>query len=331
MELIIKPTERCNFRCTFCSSTDISSSPKNVLDPAKIFEFLQRFPETRSLIVNGGDPLMVPPSYYWRILEHIESRGLQTSLSFTSNLWIFYRNPEAWTELFRHPKVGVTTSFHYGESRRISEREVFTEDKFWGVSDLFLEKVGYRPGFISVITEENLDRAIDNVHLARRMDVECKLNYALASGAQGRPLLKARVYEVYLEIIRLGLERWEYNTKQLLAKQGRQATTCPLNRSCDESIRCLQPDGDYYSCGAFGDDREHAIDFAAEMSSEEIHRPLQAHPGISFLKQDCLTCPLFEICNGCKKTISDLKRLDLVAGHCAEMQKLLPRLQPYLS
>ena len=26
-------------------------------------------------------------------------------------------------------------------------------------------------------------------------------------------------------------------------------TTCPLSRKCDEGIRCLQPDGDYYSCG----------------------------------------------------------------------------------
>ena len=56
----------------------------------------------------------------------------------------------------------------------------------------------------------------------------------------------------------------------------------------------------------------------------------QAVLSIAYLKQECLTCPLFEICNGCKKTISDLKRLDLVAGHCSEMQKLLPELRPYL-
>src|SRR5688500_13988520 len=124
MELIIKPTEACNFKCTFCSSTHLVENKASKLDISKIEQFLDRYPETRTIIVNGGDPLMMPPEYYFQILDMIEKRNLQTTLSFTTNLWAFYKNPDIWTELFRHPLVGVSTSFNYGETRRITHDKV---------------------------------------------------------------------------------------------------------------------------------------------------------------------------------------------------------------
>ncbi len=331
MELIIKPTESCNFKCTFCSSTNLIDDKSLRLDVSKIASFLDRFPDTNTIIVNGGDPLMMPPRYYFQIINEIEKRNLTTTLSFTTNLWAFYKNPDLWTELFKHPLVGVCTSFNYGTTRRITETQVYTEDIFWKVSDLFLERIGYRPPFISVITEENLDTAINNVYLAKKMQVECKLNYALASGHLSLPLLKGKIYKVYLDIIDEGLAEWEYNSKQLQLIGKKKSVTCPLNRDCDSTIRCLQPAGDYYSCGAFGDDKLHAINFEKEvMQHGEKQLPLSNSIEISYLKEQCLTCPLFSICNGCKKTIADIKNNNLVENHCSEMQKNLPRLLQYV-
>jgi L-lysine 2,3-aminomutase len=67
MDLIIKPTEKCNFKCTFCSSTNITDDHSSLLDLKYIYRFLKRFPETNTIIVNGGDPLMVQPEYYWEL------------------------------------------------------------------------------------------------------------------------------------------------------------------------------------------------------------------------------------------------------------------------
>ena len=72
MELIIKPTERCNFKCTFCSSTSIADDITDELGLTYIYKFLKRFPNTNTIIVNGGDPLMMKPSYYEKLLKHIE-------------------------------------------------------------------------------------------------------------------------------------------------------------------------------------------------------------------------------------------------------------------
>lgn len=334
MDLIIKPTELCNFKCTFCSSTHITDDKNLILDLDYIYKFLKRFPETKTIIVNGGDPLMMDPDYYWKIISHLDEINSKATISFTSNLWPFYKNPYKWKDLFNHPRMGIGTSFQYGGGRLKGDLTEFTEEDFWKVSDAMLEHVGYRPDFIAVITEENDKDAIKNVELAKRMGVECKLNYAFSSGPikkfknitmgqEGKPYLLADIYEIYVEIWKKGLTQWEYNTKQMVKRLQGLSTTCPQNRNCDSGIRTLQPSGDYYSCGAFGDDRIYSIDFKKEMSGEKIF-PLKFQPELQSLKQSCFTCPMFDICNGCRKTIKDLKNYNLVEKHCSKMKTLAP-------
>jgi len=334
MDLIIKPTERCNFKCTFCSSTHITEDKTAELDHDYIFKFLKRYPETQTIIVNGGDPLMMSPEYYWEIIEHLDEINSSATVSFTSNLWPFYKNPGKWIDLFRHPRMGITTSFQYGGGRLKGDLSEFTEEDFWSVSDMMLELVGYRPDFIAVITEENEVDAIKNVELAKRMGVVCKLNYALSSGPpvkfknivmgqEGRPYMLSKIYEIYVDIWKKNLAPWEYNTTQMIKRLSEGNTTCPQNRNCDSGIRTLQPSGDYYSCGAFGDDNLYKIDFEKEMSGKKIF-PLKYQPELQSLKQSCFTCPMFEICNGCKKTIKDLKDYNMVEDHCFRMKKIAP-------
>jgi radical SAM protein with 4Fe4S-binding SPASM domain len=332
MDLIIKPTEKCNFKCTFCSSTHITEDKTLELDLQYIFDFLKRYPETNTIIVNGGDPLMMDPDYYWKIIEHLDLIGSKASISFTSNLWPFLKNPNKWKDLFKHPRMGITTSFQYGGGRLKGDLTEFTEEDFWKVSDAMLEHIGYRPDFISVITEENEKDAIKNVELAKRMGVECKLNYAFSSGPpvkfknitighQGKPYLLADIYEIYVDIWKRGLAPWEFNTKQMMKRLNGNATCCPQNRECDGGIRVLQPAGDYYSCGAFGDDMEFPISFQREMAGEFI-RPLKNIFELQTMTDDCYGCPMFEICNGCKKTIKDHKGHGLAETHCRKMKTL---------
>jgi len=332
MDLIIKPTEKCNFKCTFCSSTKITDDKTAELDHQYIYDFLTRFPDTRTIIVNGGDPLMMPVDYYWEIINWLDEHDYDTTISFTSNLYPFYKNPQKWKELFKNERMGITTSFQYGGGRLKGDLTEFTEEDFWKVSDAMLEHVGYRPDFISVITDENQHDAIKNVELAKKMGVECKLNYAMSSGPpvmfkgirmgqEGSPYLLANMYEIYVEIWKRGLAPWEFNTKQMMKRLSGGSTCCPQNRECDAGIRTLQPSGDYYSCGAFGDDRLYPIDFKAEMSGAII-RPLKHEFELQTMTNDCYGCPMFDICNGCRKTIKDHKDYGLTETHCRKMKTL---------
>ena len=336
MDLIIKPTERCNFKCTFCSSTNITDDKSKELDLDYIFRFIDRYPETNTIIVNGGDPLMMSPEYYWKIIEYLDKVNCPSSISFTTNLWPFYKNPKKWKELFNHPRMGITTSFQYGGGRLKGDLSEFTEEDFWKCSDAMLEHCGYRPDFITVITDENDKDAIKNVELAKKMGVVCKLNYALSSGPpvkfkniimgqEGKPYMLSKIYEIYIKIWEMNLWPWEYNTKQMMKRLSGGSTTCPQNRDCDSGIRNLQPSGDYYSCGAFGDDRLYPINFEKEMGGEKIF-PLKNAFELQSLKQSCYSCPMFKICNGCKKTIKDLKDYNMVEEHCFRMKQIAPKI-----
>ena len=322
MDLIVKPTELCNFKCSFCSSSKITFEDNTAtLDLNKIFKFLKRFPDTQTIIVNGGDPLMMKPNYYWKIIEFLDKHDLPATISLTTNLYPFLMKPMKWKELFNHPRVGVATSFQYGGGRLKGDYSEFTEEDFWKCSDAMLEHVGYRPSFIAVIVEENEDTHIKTVELAKKMDVVCKVNYAMASGSQSAPYQLSKIYERYVEIWKAGLSNWEHNTQQMMVRLRGESTICPQTRTCDSGIRTLQPEGDYYSCGAFGDDLDKAIDFDYEMSGG-FSTPLATDLSLMSLKNACYTCPMFEICNGCKKTIKDLKQHNMVEDHCKHMKTL---------
>ena len=322
MDLIVKPTELCNFKCTFCSSSKITENDNTAqLDLLKIFRFLDRYPDTQTIIVNGGDPLMMDPKYYMDIIEFLDKNNYPASISLTTNLWPFYKKPEKWLEVFQHPRVGIATSFQYGGGRLKGDFTEFTEEDFWKCSDAVLNYCGYRPGFIAVIVEENEDTVIKTVELAKKMDVVCKVNYAMASGSQSAPYVKGKMYKHYVDIWRAGLADWEHNTQTMMKKLKGHATICPVNRDCDAGIRTLQPEGDYYSCGAFGDDMDKAIDFEREMAGE-FFTPLREDIHLNNLKESCFTCPMFQICNGCRKTVKDLKEHNLVEEHCLSMKSI---------
>lgn len=336
MDLVIKPTVLCNFRCTFCSSTSLGDNRKDIVEIEDVKAFLRRYPETDTIIVNGGDPLMMPPAYYQEILDFLVEEDLPAFISITSNLWPFYKNPTKWAEVFTHPKFSVMTSFQYGNKRLKGDFTPFTEDEFWKVSDLLLEMCGYRPDFIAVIDEDNEHTVLDTVRLAKRMGVDAKVNYAMASGpvveVKGRQMgnedklfVKARMYEHYVAIWEAGLAPWEFNTRQMMRKLRGELTACPLSRECDHGIRTMQPSGRYYSCPAFADDDKYRIDFQEEMQGEQQH-PLSDDPELLSMKQSCFGCPMYSICNGCRKTLHDHRRLGLTEVHCRRMKDIAPKI-----
>ncbi len=268
---------------------------------------------------------MMSPSYYEEILFFLEERNMtDCKVSFTTNLWDWWLHPKKWEKVFSHPQVKVATSFQYGSARQITPREVLTEKIFLDIVGKFKDEYGYTPDFIAVISDENKEKAVDTVRLAKFLKVECKMNYAMSSGRESKNFPIGEMYNIYMDVYEEGLSEWEFSTKQMVKKLRSQPTTCPLGRECDQHIRNLQPTSktgyNYSSCGAFGDDQEHGIDFDYEMSGGFV-TPLRTNPDISYLKDECLACPLFNICNGCYKTVSDLKRNDLVEYSCQQMKK----------
>lgn len=332
MDLIIKPTKKCNFCCKFCSSSKIDSNGNSLLTLESIYDIIRKN-NINTIIVNGGDPLMVDPQYYFNLINFLNQNSPNTTLSFTTNLWDFYINPNKWIDLFKNPRLRITTSFQYGNQRIIKnnyltkneDNNIFDEDKFLKVIELFNNKIGYIPNFISVITNDNDDKVLDTVLLAKKIGNTCKINPAIQSGRNKYyyPIYKA--YEKYLDIIDAGLKQYEYNSSILKDVLENKNQTCPYCRDCWKYIRAISPDNLIHSCGFFNDDHNDNIKLnkkTYELSHYNEKEILLDH---KYLKTECLQCPMYQLCNSCFKYMDEIKYSNQIDTHCHEMQKLWKR------
>lgn len=326
MDLIVKPTQRCNFKCDFCSSNKIDSSGNATLPLESIFSLLENN-KVNTIIINGGDPLMMPPEYYWNLIKYLDDHDMNTSISFTSNLWDFYLQPEKWEELFRHERVGIATSFQYGNERKLANGTIFTEDLFRKVVELFKERIGYVPMFIGVITEENEEKVLDTVRLAKDLSTVCKLNPAVKSGRcqKNYPLWKA--YQKYLEIIDAGLAEYEHNASVLKDIVNNNHETCPYNRNCWQTIRAISPNGLIHSCGCFNDDHIINTELGDKTYCLSEYKDKDLLKDFKSLKTECFLCDLFPLCNSCFKQIHDIKKDHEEENHCWHMKQLEQKLK----
>lgn len=323
MNLVLKPTEACNFSCTFCSSSYLVDDKKERLELDKIYQFLKRFPDTEKIFIVGGDPLMMPPTYYFEILQHIEENNYPTILSFTTNLWDFYKKPDRWIKLFNHPRVEIGTSFQYGNGRQIKPGEVFTEQHFREIYRMFKKFVPDKElSFLAVIDESNEHLALDHLYLAKDLGTQCRLVYSSMSGKSKDVYPISKMIDIYIQIWKLGLSQYEESCFTVSEKISNVFVGCNLDRNCDSSMRSLNADGRYFSCGPLNDDldKENEIDFNKEMTGD-FFKPIQKSEH-RFLKPECFGCKMFEICNGCVKHIKDLKRTNRVEENCIRMKSL---------
>lgn len=300
IELIIKPTNKCNFACSFCSSPDISDAKFNIQILKKYI--LQN--DVSQIIVNGGDPLMMDPSFYIQLISFLDQNNLEDIyISITSNFWDFYIQPNKWIDVFKNKRIGLITSFQYGKGRYLANGQLFTQQLFLKVQDKYYNYFDRYLDFISVVTKQNQQFALDNVLLAKKLNVECKLNGAFQSGRQQEMYPLDKLHKMYLEILKQDLSKWQYNTKNLINFFHNKPTQCPLsNRKCIETIRCMQANMNISMCPSLDDD------FIFDSTI------------FKYYQSKCHMCEYFMICNGCMKRIRDLQQTNF---KCDELYKIL--------
>lgn len=306
MELVIKPTYRCNFHCTFCSSNKL---PKSEIDfnllTTKLLEL-----KPNTIIVNGGDPLMMAPEFYYKLKNFIVENNLNSEIALTTNLWDWYINPEKWTQCIKDCNLQICTSFQYGAGRLLPNGKPLTEDIFINIFNKFKQTFGYNLNFISVVTNENEDLAVKNVELAKQLNTTCKVNGAVMSGRQGYLYSREKLFNFYLSLFDSDLYRYEENCKNLIHFFKKEPTICPIpSNSCKENIRILSSNGRFGNCPALEDD--------GILDSSIFH----------FFKSECLSCKFYKICNSCKKTIHDLQVENNQLLDCSNLKSVFEKLK----
>ena len=313
MDLIIKPTGRCNFNCSFCSAygLDIQHPIDNKV-PEKIKNLIADL-KPNSIIITGGEPLMVNPEYYYELYELAKC-----PISATTNLKDFYYHPEKWASLFNEKWFSIATSFNYGDSRKWSATEIYTEELFLKVMDKYKIHVNKDiPIFLAVIDEKNEDSVIDHVLLAKKLGTQVKLNNAIKAGKQGKSYQRYQIFKQYLKIIDMGLEDYEYYCS------ARHIGECPrnINHFCTTSIRCCYLDTQDNLHVATCDEQ---LSFEHELPEDQIV-PESRVPVTEiidpkeYITPECPYCNLFSLCNGCRTNRDNAKE---DPKYCEEMKKL---------
>lgn len=309
MELIIKPTGRCNFNCTFCSSANLDiAHPTSVPDPIK--ELIKKL-KPNNIIVTGGEPLTINPEYYLELQELSNCH-----IGFTSNMKDFYLHPEKWERIVKDPNFGFITSFNYGDTRRWDEETPYTEEKFMEVTKLFKEVSG-KPSlpFIAVIDESNEHLALDHVYLAKKLNTMVKLNGATKIGRCGKNYPKYKMIQTYLKIIELGLDDYE------MTCHDRELGRCAFNINflCHTGTRCCYVDtSGKLHYGICDDELSAGVEIPMDTNF-----PLDIHPIIpkkdEYIHDKCIYCELFRFCHGCPAHRVHAKEFP---EHCDEMLKM---------
>lgn len=332
MDLIIKPTIRCNFFCEFCSSTEFCDKNSKDLTSADVIKVIQEEPVS-NIIFNGGDPLMMPPEFYWDLVHYINDNNLDITLSMTTNLKDFMKNPEKWTPLFTQDIVpmGVCTSFQYGSLRKIYPNQPYTEEMFRETFKKFYEITGQKLPFLAIISEENEQYALKHIELAKELGTKCRINEVINSGKAGKPYPFPRIANFWLDVIENGDEQYEMNCLIFKDAVSGIDTECPFCRTCKDSVMCLScgaPDK-VTRCGQLSDDiprmrenpKEHGL--LAYTLGEIDEVPYE----YSVFKQECYTCPMYQVCNACVKQNRDLRAFNMVEEHCKSMKQVIKRIE----
>lgn len=314
MELIIKPTGRCNFACNFCLAGKMSSNIKHFEHvPNQLKEIIDIL-KPSSIIVNGGDPLLSGKDYYYELLDCYS--GI---IDIITNLKDFVQRPQYWKDLFRHDRIAVTTSFQFGTGRRWSNDVVYDVNMFKRTCKLFNEQIGYVPMFISVIDEENEKFALDHVYLAKELGTQCKLNPVLPLGLATKAYPKYKMVDIWLKIIELGLEQY-CNADVQFYNGG-----CSFNTGlhCTSTIRVFWIDNNnevHYSscdnCCTLGD--SIPLDTVCPAPVK-----MKLDPSTFINGRNCLKCKLCRFCNACKAN-REANKND--PNYCVEMHKRLDKI-----
>lgn len=321
MDIVVKPTYACNFKCDFCAACS-GKKPTAYLPIKAIVEEVEQVGSVDEIIVNGGDPLMLPPSYYESLLEELSKKGLNPVLSLTTNLYDFYLRPDRWISLFRKEQVRVCTSFQYGGGRRLANGKEYTEEMFRKVFDRYKEKTGEPVMFISVISEENEAKAMKTVELAKELGTMCRLNPLEHSGRSKNYYPLYKMYSIYLDIIDKGWQKYDMGTTSFIDCLMGKQEQCPHGRnSCLQNIRTIEATGVVHTCPSISDDIGDRMFKTQQEEQKEIVKKGFA------IKPQCFNCDLFRLCNGCYKYVIDVHSAHDESKHCMGMMAMYDRIR----
>lgn len=284
--LILDTTYNCNFACKFCS---ISHKQKQQSMTSKqVIEYIDKY-KPGCIEFFGGEPLLMPISFYEDIISYIDKNALGIKLLMTSNLIPFYKNPSKWKDILS--KMDVCTSFQLDDTRCFKDGSVYTLEDFIKVFDLYKKTFDKSLVFLSVISKENVSTINKLIALAKQLNTKVKLLRYIDSFSIENSFQFSAYFSLLIHLIVNQDNKYEISSNQLLKAIHGQADSCPFF-ACKNAFKCIAPNGQVSTCSWY----HHSALQKKYNSKLEADIILDAPIAID---AKCCQCECFQFCNSC--------------------------------
>lgn len=175
INLVIKPTNACNMRCSYCyhSEKGYEAHKMSLKTFEKLCSISMPYLETMSIIWHGGEPLLMGIDFYKeanKIIESYQSKyPIKVKQSFQSNGTLLN---EEWIDFFKSNNISLGLSF-----------DGLTNEVTRGNTELLLNKfqllkdLGKRFGIIQVLNSESIKDVILTYEYYKKLSIDVKFNF----------------------------------------------------------------------------------------------------------------------------------------------------------
>lgn len=174
---LIKPTHNCNLRCAYCFHEKYGYSD-NLLEIDKLKKYIDLLSKKYhyiNLVWHGGEPLMVPLSYYEEIYDFCKKQSSEFIYSLQTNGTLL--NQEN-IDFFRKNNTSIGLSFDglSNECTRADTTKVLKNIKL-------LQDNGCYPGAVMVVNKNNVNNLIEEYKYFKSLNLGMKINPMFDDGA----------------------------------------------------------------------------------------------------------------------------------------------------
>jgi uncharacterized protein len=315
MEIILIPSTLCNLRCSYCYELSVLGDKRRMtLETLQLVyerlasHFAAHGVEQARFIWHGGEPLLLPPDFYWQAFELQEKvfSGVATRRSNTTqtNLTVL---DSARTELLRDGFDAAGVSLDLFGSLRVNAAGEGMEGKALANLEKLLTE-GVALGGITVLTRANRLRVARIYEFYRQRNMGFRL-LPLHAGdfAQGQwfeisqaDTLRALITLADLWIADPGaafVHPVVTTIRDVFLHHTTGATLEPYDKRRRERQIAIDRDG-YAGCYEHAGQREHAFGSLRERSLDELlasdARRRIAETSWARVEQACSSCPHFQ-------------------------------------
>jgi uncharacterized protein len=318
--VITKPTTRCNLSCSYCY-VDPDEELMD-MDYRTLQNFIFSLPDLvergskANILWHGGEPLLMKKDFYKTALkmeDEVQKRtGIIIENSMQSNATLV-----DWemAKFLHYNNINVGTSLDgpehiHNRTRKYANGRGSFKEVARGLDNLI--RVGANPGAICVLNKNNKDSIPEIYRFYKAINIDLKLNPLINSKrVHDNSKILGITPTDYLAATEQLFKLWYNDPKPTIRVNlgneviepiltERSGLCCYDQVSCQESFFSVDPNGDVYPCGRFGEKDQFLY---GNINKDSMQAILGSEKRKPFLERKekldgCKSCSEVKICNG---------------------------------